>query len=216
MVTSAETVVVRTRARRRWAPKGRLILVSGAAPEAVWQIDAMHILVATDGHLDPEKATDFVARLHEPDDTVTVLTALDHPREFLRDFAELTGVEEVAKIAHEARAGMMGGGSMAAERMAPRVASGTHVQQLNVYFTTTAQRRVKDLLARLESRGITATAMWSPTENQTAKTIMTVAAREGADVLVVGSHGAGRFEGALGSTVTKLVRRAPMPVLVIR
>lgn len=176
----------------------------------------MHILVATDGHLDPEKAADFVARLHQDDDTVTVLTALDHPREFLRDFAEVTGVEELARIAHEAGAGMMGGGSIAAERMASKVSSTSHVQQLNDYFTTTAQRRLKNLLARLESRGITANARWSPTENQTAKTILMVAAREGADVLVVGSHGAGRFEGALGSTVTKLVRRASMPVLVIR
>lgn len=176
----------------------------------------MHILVATDGHLDSEKATAMVARLYEPDDTVTVLTALDHPREFLRDFAEVTGVEEVARIAHEAGPGMMGGGSIAAERLAPTPIASGHAAALNEYFTTTAQRRVKDLLERLRSRGIEAEAMWSPTENQTAKTILGFAERKGADLLIVGSHGHGRFEGALGSTVTKLVRRAEIPVLIVR
>jgi hypothetical protein len=39
---------------------------------------------------------------------------------------------------------------------------------------------------------------------------------EKATGLIFGSHGRGRFEGPLGSTVTKLMRRAPMPVLVIQ
>lgn len=182
----------------------------------MWQPVAMHILVATDGQLNPEKAAELVARLFEPDDTVTVLTALDHPREFLRDFAEVTGVEELARIAHEAGPGMMGGGSLAAERLAPSAKSKEGRGPLNDYFTTTAQRRLRDLVERLDSRGITAQGMWSPTENQTAKTILSVVAREGADLLVVGSHGQGRFEGALGSTATKLMRRAKIPVLVVR
>ncbi len=191
----------------------------------VWPNDAMHILVATDGHLDSEKATSMVARLHEPDDTVTVLTALDHPRQFLGDYATFTGVDEVAKIAHEAGPGMTGiaSGAKAAEMLAGVGATKSGggggrstVSHLNEYFTTTAQRRLQDLVGRLESAGIEATASWSATENQTAKTILEVANREGADVIVIGSHGQGRFEGVLGSTVTKVLRRAEVPVVVVR
>jgi len=36
------------------------------------------------------------------------------------------------------------------------------------------------------------------------------------DVLVVGSHGGNAFAGLLGSTGSKMVRRSPVPVLVIR
>ncbi|MGZ8784831.1 MAG: universal stress protein [Acidimicrobiia bacterium] len=37
-----------------------------------------------------------------------------------------------------------------------------------------------------------------------------------ADVLVIGTHGRGRFEGLLGSTGTKLARLAPCTVILVR
>ncbi len=183
----------------------------------MWHCGAMHILVATDGHLDAVKATGLIARLHQSGDAVTLLTAVDHPREFLGDYASFTGVDEVAKIAHEAGPGVIGmaSGAKAAERLTASSTS-TPPHPLNEYFTTTAQRRLKDLLQRLDDRGIEATAAWSPTENQTARTILEYAERENADLLIIGSHGRGRFEGPLGSTVTKLMRRAPIPVLVVK
>jgi nucleotide-binding universal stress UspA family protein len=46
--------------------------------------------------------------------------------------------------------------------------------------------------------------------------IMAMATDLGADVIVIGSHGHGAFQGLLGSTGAKLVRRSPVPVLVIR
>ena len=46
--------------------------------------------------------------------------------------------------------------------------------------------------------------------------IMAVAAEMGADAIVIGSHGHGAFQGLLGSTGAKLVRRAKRPVLVLR
>ncbi len=178
----------------------------------------MHILVASDGQLDADKAVGLIARLYEPDDTVTLLTALDHPREFLDSYSALTGVEEVAKIAHEAGPGVFGiaSGAKTAERLAPAHPTSSTEHPLNVYFTTTAHRRLGNLLERLQKHGIEATAAWSPTENQTSRTILDYAESQKVDLLVIGSHGTGRFEGALGSTVTKLMRRAPIPVLVIK
>jgi nucleotide-binding universal stress UspA family protein len=180
----------------------------------------MHILIATDGRLEPKKATEMAARLHRPGDAVTVLTALEHPRRFLRSYAEVAGVTEVATIAHEAGPGVIGiaSGAKAAERLAPLVRHGEptqHPAELGRYFTTTARRRVDHLIDLLEGEGIDAAAAWTTTDGQTADSILEAAERAEADVLIVGTHGAGRVEGVLGSTASKLLRRASIPVVVI-
>lgn len=180
----------------------------------------MHILIATDGHLDSEKATEIAARLYRPDDAVTVLTAVEHPRQFLQSYAEVAEVTEVATIAHEAGAGVLGfaSGAKAAERLAPLLHHGEqkeHPAQLGRYFTTTAQRRVDHLIDLLRGEGIIAEAAWTTTDSQTADSILDAVERVEADVLIVGSHGESRLEGMLGSTASKLLRRASIPVIVL-
>ena len=184
----------------------------------------MHVLVASDGQLPLDTATELIARIHEPGDTVTVLSAINHPREFLGDYAAIAGVEDVARIAHEAGPGMLNvaSGAKAAERLSGsgakrrRDPGSAPAHPLHDYFVKTTESRLGPLVDRLAVRGIEATAAWVPTENQTARTILEYAALHEAELLVIGSHGRGRFEGALGSTSTKLMRRAPMPVVVIR
>ncbi|MFQ5554241.1 MAG: universal stress protein [Acidimicrobiia bacterium] len=61
-----------------------------------------------------------------------------------------------------------------------------------------------------------AKAQWRPTEGHTARTILEVAEDGRCDIIVIGSHGQGRFEGLLGSTGTKTIRHASADVLVIR
>ena len=180
----------------------------------------MHLLIATDGHLDPAQATEMVARLHRPDDAVTVLTAVEHPRRFLRDYAKVAGVTEVATIAHEAGAGVIGfaSGAKAAERLAPLMHKGEPEEgqaQLGRYFTTTAQRRVDHLIGLLRDAGITAEAAWTTTDGHTADAILEAAKRVEADVLIVGSHGESRLESLLGSTARKLLQHASIPVVVL-
>ena len=54
-------------------------------------------------------------------------------------------------------------------------------------------------------------------EATTAHGIAQVARDEGADLIVVGSHGHGALRKlVLGSTTTKVLAEAPMPVLVVR
>lgn len=54
-------------------------------------------------------------------------------------------------------------------------------------------------------------------EGDPAESIVEVAQAEGADVIVVGSHGRGAIGRALiGSVSDQVVRRAPCPVLVVR
>lgn len=179
----------------------------------------MHIFIATDGTLETEKAADMVARLYEPGDSVTIITAIHFPREFLSGMAKATGVSQVAEFAHEAGAGVLGiaGGAKAAERLKTTIdARAEPKHPLNTYFADTARQRTDGLRKRLAELGVEAVAAWVSTENQTARTILSMASKNEADILVIGSHGRGRYEGPLGSTVSKIVRRAKMHVVIIR
>lgn len=162
----------------------------------------------------------MAARLYRPDDAVTVLTAVEHPRRFLQSYAEVAGVTEVATIAHEAGPGVLGfaSGAKAAERLAPLLHHDEpreYPAQLGRYFKTTAQRRVDHLIDLLAKEGIVAEAAWTTTDSQTADSILDAIERVEADVLIVGSRGKSRLEGMLGSTASKLVRHASVPVVVL-
>lgn len=179
----------------------------------------MKILIATDGHLNPEATSDLVGRLHTEGDTVVVLTVIDHPGEILRNFADLGTWKDTDQILGEAGPGATGFGSggVAASRMSTRNRSMQgQPLTLDTYFIETATRLQAALLAQLERSGLAVERKWAPTERRTARTILDVVADEDADILVIGSHGGGRFEGLLGSTVTKLVRLASIPVMLVR
>ncbi len=180
----------------------------------------MHIFIATDGTLDPKAVSDTVCRMYEEGDEVTVFTAINLPRETLRDFGAAAGVEEVVLVADAVGPGMLAfaSGAKAAERLAPREQPATKedTERVAQYFAAAARRRLGDIAAALAERGVEVNTAWSHTDNQTARTILEAAAQADADLLVIGSHGRGGYEGALGSTGTKLVRRAPMNVTVIR
>ncbi len=177
----------------------------------------MKILVATDGVLDTERAADAVARWHQEGDEVTVFTAMNVPTEFLRGLGQ-SGVTGAAEIALEAGQ-TLGAGDRAAERLAasmpgpPRAKSDSPVLHA---MASTALSRTRPVVNALKEKGIKATATWRTTESKTANTILAKVKDFDADLLIIGSHGRGQFEGLLGSTGTKLVRLAPASVLVIR
>lgn len=177
----------------------------------------MNILVATDGTLDPERAADAVARSHAEGDQVTVFTAMSVPTEFLRGL-ENSGVKEASQIALEAGQTLFAG-DRAAERlvgtMTPKPTAKTDTPVLHA-MATAAEKRTKPIIDALKKRGIEATATWQGTEAKTAHTILGKIKEAEADLLIIGSHGRGQFEGRLGSTGTKLVRMSPASVLVIR
>ncbi len=55
------------------------------------------------------------------------------------------------------------------------------------------------------------------TEGHPVSTILKTAAENGHDLIVMGTHGHGRFQEALmGSTARRVVRRSPLPVLTVR
>lgn len=75
--------------------------------------------------------------------------------------------------------------------------------------------RTSDLVAALRARGIEPTIDIREGESPTSD-ILKAIDDLGADVICIGSHGQGLFEGLLGSVGTKLTRLAPVPVVLIR
>lgn len=177
----------------------------------------MQILVATDGELDPQKVTDAVARWYEEGDSVLVFTAVNVPTEFLLRLGD-SGVKAASSIALEA-----GQGFTAGDRAAERLAQAHPVQQapprdspVARAMASTATARTKPIVEALRGRGIQAKSTWATTENKTARSILTAVRQHDVELVIIGSHGHGRYEGMLGSTGTKVVRQSPVSVFVIR
>lgn len=180
----------------------------------------MEILVATDGTLNPDKAAQAVARWHKDGDNVWVFTAVNVPMEFLNRLAD-SGVSEASDIALAA-GHQLGGGDRAAERMVKKQPGKTGARvpsndtPVMAALRDAAVARTKPLVDALTNAGIPAKMTWLTTEGKTAHTIMAAIRQHDVGLVVIGSHGYGRFEGLLGSTGTKLVRHAPADVLIIR
>jgi len=174
----------------------------------------MHILVATDGVLDSKEAADAVARWYTDGDSVTVMSVMNIPTEFLGRLGD-SGVEEAAHIALEAGQGI---GDRAAEQLAKPSKSQEPAVDSPVLkaLAKTASDRTKPVVTELAKHGIEAKSSWASSENRTASSILAAIKMNNTELLVMGSHGKGRWEGLLGSTGTKLVRLAPCAVLVLR
>jgi len=170
----------------------------------------MHVLVATDGTLDPDQATRFATSLAGADGTITVLTVVEINRNLLRDLRGLFGERRVdgshqdaeyVGVTHNAGSGV-GADWPGDEEMLTR------------YLSDQREARTGPLVAALEAASATVTV--EVREGDSAPTISAVAAELKADAICIGSHGRGLFDGLLGSTSTKLARRSPVPVLIIR
>lgn len=177
----------------------------------------MNILVATDGTLDPKRTAEAVSRYYRDGDAVFVFTAVNLPTDVLRQLAE-TGVTAASQIALEAGQ-TLGAGDRAAERLVksiyreprPKVDS-----PMLAALAETANARMRPVVKALKEQEIEPGSFWRTTENRTAKTIMSAMKECKTDLLVIGSHGRGKYEGQLGSTGTKLVRSSAASVLVLR
>lgn len=177
----------------------------------------MKILVATDGTLDPKSAADAVGRFHSQGDEVVVMTAVSVPVEFLRGLSD-SGVEEAAHIALEAGQ-TLSAGDRAAERLVGSLPAKSGPQEESpvlAALSNTARSRTRPMVEALSEKGIKAEGIWRTSENRTARAILSTIKDRDSDLVIIGSHGHGRFEGLLGSTGTKLVRLSPASVLVLR
>jgi len=103
----------------------------------------------------------------------------------------------------------VGGGPMAAELIVPELEDSEPLP---------AEAAVRSLLdeaaARIVAAGVAVESTFVGRSSSAA--LLDVAEREGADMIVVGSHGTGAIRGMLlGSTPYKLLHRSHVPVLVV-
>ena len=168
----------------------------------------MHVLVATEGHLDPDAVAKFVAPLTADGGEATVLTVIEVPRAMLADLRShfndalppkllRTDVETVTTT----------------EPLDPPRSWPGDDAIIDQYLAGKKDEICRPLVEALAGAGINAKSLL--VEGKAAQGILETAENLNVDVIVIGSHGAGFFEGLLGSTGTKVIRLAKRPVLLI-
>ena len=76
--------------------------------------------------------------------------------------------------------------------------------------------RVRDLVMELHARGVAATGHMKPLEKSIPTSIIDFAHEVHADLIVIGTHRAGRLERIiLGSSCEGVIRKSDIPVLVV-
>ena len=167
----------------------------------------MHVMVATDGSLDAEKVAAMAASLAGESGRVTVFTVVEVPRQLLEDLRSAASEPGGADIDVEHRL-TQAGNSAPGNWVGDDAFVANYVKRI----TTT---RTSEVLGNLEARGVDCEVIG--VEGESASRSVLEAVKEHApDVLCIGTHGLGRFEGLLGSLSTKVARLAPCPVLIVR
>ena len=170
----------------------------------------MHVLVATDGEIEASTAAEFASRLAGDGGRVTVLTVVEVPRTFLNDIRDHWGPGDGESVV----ADYTFVETPVARRDGPTGWPGD-AAMIDRYLRDKLRRNTEPLVEALAQRGIEADARVIESENVTPAIIKQIGDLD-VDVVVIGSHGQGVFQGLLGSTGTKIVRRSPRPVLLIR
>jgi nucleotide-binding universal stress UspA family protein len=82
------------------------------------------------------------------------------------------------------------------------------------YLDSKRDQICEPLVTALRETGVAATSR--VIEGQADRGILATAQELDADLIVIGAHGSGFFEGLLGSTGSKVTRLAKRPVLLLR
>lgn len=166
----------------------------------------MKTIIATDGDIDVEKVTRAAAAFR--DGEVIILTVVEVPRTLLSDLRSVYGERNEPHVSTDAE-----------YVTAPTVEAGVgrgwpgDDEMIGRYVEDQKTRRTAKLVNGLADIGVVA-KVEAPEGEEAVDLIL--GACQDADLLVVGTHGTGRFEGLLGGTSTKLARRAPCSVLIVR
>ena len=171
----------------------------------------MHVLVATDGVLDPEEVATFAEPLAGSDGKVTVLVVVEIPRTLLEDMRVAFGQESVLDETFGLRAEV---GSPAAKAAQPASWPGDEAI-IKRYLSDRLKRGAGPVVDLLNERGVKSEGMVVEHEHPAQGILEQITALD-ADVLVIGSYGQDALHGVLGSIGTTLVRQSPKPVLLIR
>lgn len=169
----------------------------------------MHVMVATDGTLDAVQAAGVAARLVADGGRVTVFTVVEVPRRLLDEIREASRPDEskLSEVTTEYR-----------DTQADPSGTSHWIGDdalVSRFVSNKVEDRTGDLAAALASTGV-AYDVYGEESEDAAGAILQAIEERGVDLLIIGPHGLGLFEGLLGSISTKLVRRAECSVLVLR
>ncbi len=170
----------------------------------------MHVMVATDGSIDVDKTAGIVGRLARDGGSVTVYTVVVIPRGMLDEMRAASGdaaAERARELTVEYR-------TTAAENYPPTHWIGDDTI-LARYVKGKVKERTDALIRALEADGVNYEIVGEEGENA-SRSVLEAARSRNVDVLCIGTHGLGRFEGLLGSLSTKVARHAPCSVVLIR
>jgi nucleotide-binding universal stress UspA family protein len=169
----------------------------------------VHVIVATDGNLDPQLIARFVGPLAGNGGSATVLTVVEIPRGLLGELRGVFGEQPAPSVDSDAEyVGVPGGGS------GPIGWPGDDAM-LTRYLADKEAERCGPVAEALAAVGVEADTDVLEGENA-ATTLLKEAQARKADVIVVGSQGQGLLEGLLGSTGNKVARLSKCPVLLLR
>ncbi len=166
----------------------------------------MKTLIATDGDIDIEKVTRAASGFG--DGEVTVMTVVEVPRTLLSSLREVYGERHEPKISTDAEYVSLPSSDATIGRGWPG-----DDEMIARYVSDQSERRLRPLREALAEVGVEVTV--KAVEGEEPVELILQACKD-VDLLVVGTHGSGRFDGLLGGTSTKLSRRAPCSVLLIR
>lgn len=167
----------------------------------------MHVVVATDGSLDPTLTATTATRLAGHDGRITVLSVVEVPRALLDEMRRSS--TQLANPAEDPEYRSAPAGDQPATHW---VGDDAFVDN---YVRGQVQSRTSDLVAALSAIDAPYELVGIEGENA-ARSILDHLEADSVDFLMIGTHGLGRFDGMLGSTSTKLARRATCSVILVR
>lgn len=170
----------------------------------------MHVMVATDGNLDIQKVSAIAAALTRDSGHVTVFSVVEVPRQMLHEMRQ-AAVDATGAAAGELEPEYRR--TQATDDPVTRWDGDDAV--ISRYVNRVVATRTADLSAELEAAGVEYTVVGVEGENA-ARSVLEAVANYQPDLLCLGTHGMGRFEGMLGSLSTKIARLAPCSVLLVR
>ena len=167
----------------------------------------MHVLIATDGSLEPTRTATTAARLAGDDGRITVMSVVEVPRALLEALRRdgTSGTNQTLDPEYQ----LEQAGDSPPTRW---VGDDAFVDR---YVKNQVLERTTELVTALDGSGADYEVVGIEGENA-AKSVRDWIDANATDFLLIGTHGLGRFEGLLGSTSTKLARHAPCTVVLVR
>jgi nucleotide-binding universal stress UspA family protein len=187
-----------------WWPSGKIAgrYLSHYLPRQAHPIEPEPPLTADAIPVDVElaAAADWDRRVSTPREIVVGYDGSEHAREAVREACAVAGEGSHVTV-------------VTAYRIPPEIRSYEFFEDLVGVFKEGAEevsRSAREAVPDGPFEVDFVTAEGSPHE-----VLASCAAERGADLVVVGSHGVGRFRAALGGVTSKLLHDAPCPVLVV-